>query len=138
MGPVSTLPILGRPRLDSDLQTMKPGVCKGDREMAKAEFNIEPATHAGRLSVEAIPTLEEAGAAEVAIYLDRAGLARLMETLRALEAQKTDQAHLLSDYWGSGPLTIERWRPDGWVTHHLKICLRPDGEGPREVRYRPG
>lgn len=105
--------------------------------MPKAAPTTDQEPLTGRLSFEAIPTLEEKGAAEIAIYLDRSGLDRLMRALGALVDGSTDQVHLFSNVWGAGPLTIERWRSQGWVAHHLKVYLRPECERLNEVPFRP-
>lgn len=106
------------------------GLAEGSRPTSRRDESVPP-----RLSLEVAATPGEPGAAEAALYLNRAGLERLRAALDRLAAGEVVQAHLLSGAWGGGGLTEARWRADGLTAHHLKILLRPDSEALREVRY---
>ena len=62
---------------------------------------------------------------KVEIYLNEAGLAKLLDELRGLSEQN-DHFHMFTEDWGSDELMNRAYSPSQHVVHHLKVLFRPD------------
>ena len=59
---------------------------------------------------------------EVEIYLDREGLADLLQQLGHLN-EPGDHVHLMTATWGGLPLTKQKAVPENTLVNHLRVTL---------------
>jgi hypothetical protein len=67
--------------------------------------------------------IDASTADQLAIHLDKQGLADLLAQLKFLADGKTDHVHLMAESWGGSHLREEPISSGAVPIRHVKVCL---------------